>query len=91
MKNEWKNATSFSPIDKIRTQNIWALDTGNIKITLVRNHRNNPGVWVLHCYNLDIEDHDTHLLNTESPEVAQDYAIRFIKIKLANMLKSLEE
>jgi len=89
MVNIWKNETNFSQNDKVREQNTWALNTGCVRISLVRKHRNNPGVWVLHCYGLDIKDHDTRLLSSETPEVAQDYAISFIKNLLQKMIESL--
>jgi len=62
------------------------IKTGNISITITNGHIDNPGEWVMHCYDLGIK---THSLNVKTIREAQLNSVEIVKTILNNMINDL--
>lgn len=72
MSIEWKDSTSWRRGEERGEPRSWAIESGPIRITVISEHRDHPGRWVMHCHKLGI---NTHPLDSKSADDAKAEAI----------------
>ncbi len=93
MKAEWKDGTSYSRHDEERKQTVSTAKDGPIEITVVSDHRDYPGEWVMHCHALGISTFRLKNCKTEADakrRALQTVNDRFLKYAI-HVEKLLEE
>lgn len=87
----WEDTTAYSKYDTARVPSCWSMETGKMTITVLNNHRNYPGKWVMHCFNVGINNGVLKIAADATPEDAQQMAVSAVRARLNAMLKSLPE
>lgn len=85
----WVDTTTYSRDDENRVPSCWTYNTGKLRISVLKGHRNHPDKWVLHCFNIGM---DTVTLNApiETPVAdVQAAALRIVNKRLTAMIESL--
>lgn len=85
----WHDSTTYSRDDKQRVPSCWSYQTEKLRITVVKNHRDYPGRWVMHCFDIGMKN---VLLKApiEAPvDQIQAAAIRIVKRRMTEMIESL--
>lgn len=67
----WKDTTSFSQGDKLRTPTTWSAEAGVFRVIVTRGHINYRGKWIMHIYPGVLDCHDLKLKADATPEQAQ--------------------
>lgn len=81
---EWKDATSYSR-DRERVPTSWALDLGELRISITSGHLYYPGKWVMHCEPW----FNTKELSVETKEEAQAKALAMVRQKVEKLTAAL--
>ncbi len=83
--SNWKDTTSYGLGQRGAGATSWSATSGPIKISVVKNHINNPDYWVMHCHELGMDTVNTKLPSTEPAKVAQTMAINLVRNKLKEL------
>ena len=84
---KWTDVTSYSRSDKERKPTSWQLDAGPLAVTVVFNHRDRPGEWCFHCYDLGMDTESLPGVSTE--QEAKSKALTVIGLRLSRLLDTL--
>lgn len=85
----WKDITSYSRGQLERTPTMWAFSNDKITITLMNDHRDYKGQWVISCYALSQHAIRLKISNDATLEQAQNFALSYVKSELASIIESL--
>lgn len=88
--HQWHDTTTYSRHQPDIEPNCWSYITGKFTISVIKSPRHIPGKWCIQCLELNI-----NFLQLNSPidspiEIIQSAAIRIIKTKISDMLKSFD-
>lgn len=85
----WKDSTSYSRNQTDRVPTSFTADVGSLRITVVSNHRANPGFWSVHCHQIGMDTKDLGLPNNVSAETAQKCAVDMVHDELMRRLRDV--
>lgn len=91
-KLQWQDITSYSRSDKERKPTIWEIASplkGSLRVCVVWNHRDRPGVWVFHCYALGFDAE--YLPGVQNAEEAKAAALKAVQARLNDWQKAVAE
>ena len=75
--------------EKEYKKDIWHIEAGEIKISIIRNHVMNPGFWTMHCHAMRMDTIDLKLPSDQPAELAQVMAINVVRNKLKELSSAL--
>lgn len=85
----WKDITSYPRHQADRIPTMWEFSTDKLIITLMNNHRDYKGQWVISCYKLSNHAIKLNINNNATLEQAQNFALSYVRSELASLLESL--
>lgn len=86
---EWTDATSYSRGDNERKQSAWELKLPSLRIWVGNKHKDYPGEFIMHCFELGI---DTMRLNLKADcqiDLVKEKAWRICKTKAEKIIFEL--
>ncbi len=75
--------------EKEYKQDIWRIEAGEIKISIIRDHVLNRGYWTMHCHALRMDTVNLKLPSDQPVELAKDMAISMVRNKLKELSSAL--
>jgi len=85
----WKDITSYSRGQTERKPTMWGLSNDKITITLMCNHRDYKGQWVISSHVLGQHAIRLKIPNDATLEQAQNFALSYVKSELVAIVDSL--
>ncbi|MBS1199190.1 MAG: hypothetical protein H6R18_2975 [Proteobacteria bacterium] len=82
---EWKDKSSFSQGDKVRTPKSFEARAGSLRITVTRHIHHDPADWVLICEPWFSQT----VISTGTADEAKEAAVIAVRKKLAETLAAL--
>lgn len=87
----WKDTTPRSQQDPNKLASCWTLETKKLRITVFNSHRDDPGEWVVSCYEVNFSVKRIGV-KPEAPHItAKAAAVNLVKKELQEMLQSFNE
>lgn len=86
---EWKDATNYSRDQKERKQTAWELKLPSLRIWIGCGHRNYPGEFVMHCFELGVDTHRLNLKADTDIEIVKEKALKICRMIANNLVTEL--
>ena len=87
----WKDTTIRSRGREDAPATAWSYENKHLRISVMTSHRDDPGQWVMHCFQIGIEKKRIGVPPATLPEVAQEVAMSIVRNTLNLMRNSLPE
>ena len=87
MEIEWKDVTNYSPDDKERKPRAFAINFGDLRVSVTSGHIYYRGKWVMHCAPF----YDTRPLAGTTEAEAKCQAVALVQVKIEEAAKDLAD
>jgi hypothetical protein len=89
-KLEWTDVTSYSRDQQPRFPTCWEISDGVLRVTVVWNHLDLPGMWCFHCRALDFDTHALpNVTSVADHKRAKAEAIAVLRKRLVELRRSV--